>query len=406
MAARRVVITGVGVVSCIGRDKDTFWQSLCEGRCGIGPLEVDDREQLRFDRSAQIRDYDPGDYFEGKTGKQLDRFAQFALIAAREAIQDTGIQWTDELRGRTAIVTGSSLGGQDVQHESHVELFIKKGKRLHPLSIPRAMANSGASQISMEFGFTGPAFTTTTACSSSNHAIGNAYWLVRNGAADAAVTGGSEAPFSLAHLKGWEALRVIAPDTCRPFALGRQGMVLGEGGAMLVIETLEGAKARGARIYAEIVGFGMSADASHITQPTAEGPAKALAAALADAKLDPRQVDHINGHGTGTLANDPKEAEAIRRVFGEHTDRLAVSGTKSMHGHTLGAAGAIEGVAAALTLHHGVIPPTINFTEPDPDCNISVVANEARQMQAQYALSNSFAFGGLNAVLAFQRWAG
>ena len=407
MTTRRVVVTGVGVISAIGRDKDTFWQSLCEGRCGIGPMEqVERAEEIRFGNVAEVRGYDPEACFDRRELKQMDRFAQFALLAAREATQDAAIEWTDELRKRTAIVTGTSLGGQNVQHEAHDELLVKKSGRLKPLSIPRAMASSGASHISMELGLNGPVFTIVTACSSSNHAIGNAFWLIRHGVADAAVTGGSDAPFSFANLKGWEALRAVSHDTCRPFCKDRRGLILGEGGGILMLETLDAANARGARIYAEIAGFGMSSDASHITQPTAEGPEQAMRFALADAGLAPEQIDHINAHGTGTLANDPKEAEAIRRVFGEHTDRLAVTGTKSMHGHTLGAAGAIEGVTTALTLHHGVIPPTMNFTEQDPECNIPVVAHEARPLEARAALSNSFAFGGLNAVLAFRRWEG
>jgi len=391
------------VISAIGHDRDTFWQSLCAGRCGIGPMELVDQADIRFSNVAEVKGYDPEAHFDRRGLKQMDRFAQFALLAAREAIQDAGIEWTDELRRRTAIVTGTSLGGQNMQHEAHTELLINKAKRLKPLSIPRAMASSGASHISMEFGLNGPVFTVVTACSSSNHAIGNAFWMIRHGVADAAVTGGSDAPFSYANLKGWEALRAVSHDTCRPFCKDRRGLILGEGGAIMVLETLDAAVTRGARVYAEIVGFGMSSDASHITQPTAEGPEQAMRDALADGCVSPKQIDYINAHGTGTLANDPKEAEAIRRVFGEHTNELAVSATKSMHGHTLGAAGAIEGVATALTLHHGVVPPTANFTEQDPECNIPVVANEARPMEMRYALSNSFAFGGLNAVLAFRR---
>jgi nodulation protein E len=266
------------------------------------------------------------------------------------------------------------------------------------------MANAGASQIAMEFGLRGPAYTVSTACASATHAIGQAFWLVRSGAAEVAVTGGSEAPFALGHLKKWEALRVVAPDTCRPFSRDRRGMILGEGGAMMVLEPLDAARARGAAILGEVVGFGMSADAHHVTQPSAEGAALAISAALEDGGLDPEQIGYVNAHGTGTQVNDPIETAALRLVFHEHAQRLAVSSTKSMHGHALGAAGAIEAVATVLALREGVLPPTVNFTEADPECDLDVIPNEARRSQVEYALSNSFAFGGLNGVLAFRRW--
>jgi len=266
------------------------------------------------------------------------------------------------------------------------------------------MANAGASHISMEYGITGPVYTISSACSSANHAIGQGFWMVRNGTAEMAITGGSEAPFSFVHMKAWEAMRVVAPDTCRPFSKNRAGMILGEGAAIIVMEPLEAALARGAKVYAEIIGLGMSADAHHITQPSHEGAARAIRAALRDGDLHPEQLGYINAHGTGTLTNDPMETLAIRAVFGKHTERLAVSSTKSMHGHALGAAGAIEACATVFALRHGILPPTANFTELDPECDLDVIPNEARPLQVEYALSNSFAFGGLNAVLAFRRW--
>jgi len=256
----------------------------------------------------------------------------------------------------------------------------------------------------METGICGPTYTVSTACSSSNHAIGQAFWLVRSGAADAAVTGGSEAPFSMGNLRAWEAMRVVSPDTCRPFSKTRRGMVLGEGGAMLVIETLERAQARGARIYGELVGFGMSSDAHHLTQPSTEGPARAIRAALTDGGLVPEQIGYINAHGTATQANDPTETCAIRMALGPHAARVPISSTKSMHGHALGAAGALEAVATLLTLTNGILPPTANYEEPDPQCDLDVIPNQARPAAVEYALSNSFAFGGLNAVLAFRAW--
>jgi nodulation protein E len=258
----------------------------------------------------------------------------------------------------------------------------------------------------MEFGLTGATFTTSTACSSANHAMGQAFWLLRQGTIEVAITGGSEAPICYGNLKAWETMRVVSPDTCRPFSKDRTGMILGEGGAMFVMEPLEAAEARGAKIYAEICGFGMSADAHHLTMPLAGGAAKAMREAIADADLKPEQVGYVNAHGTATQANDPMESEAIRMVFGDHTDNVRVSSTKSMHGHTLGAAGAIEAAATVLGLHHGLLPPNANFNEPDPECNINVIANEALAAEPEAAISNSFAFGGLNAVVAFRRWDG
>ncbi len=403
MDRRRVVITGVGVISALGPDRSHFWRALCEGRPGITPIEGVDRTQLRFPNGAEVRGYNPLDHFDAKEAGFLDRFAQFALIAAREAVADAAIDWTDGLRERSAVVTGSCVGGQSTQDQGFVDIYLEKRGRVHPLTIPRTMANAGASHISMHFGLPGPAFTISTACSSSNHAIGQAFWMVRHGLAELAITGGSEAPFSMGLLKAWEALRVVSPDTCRPFSKNRRGMILGEGGAMLVLEPLEAAVARGARIYAELMGFGMSSDAHHITQPSTEGPTRAMRSALADAGLQPGQIGYINAHGTGTLTNDPIETRAVRSVFGPHADRLAVSSTKSMHGHSLGAAGAMEAVATALALSQGVLPPTANFTEPDPACDLDVVPNKAIRAEVEYAMSNSFAFGGLNAVLAFRR---
>ena len=404
MGKRRVVVTGVGVISALGRNGSEFWRSLREGRSGIEPMEIVDRTQLRFQNAAEVRGYNTSDYFDDKQVEFLDRFAQFALISAREAASDARIEWTPELRERTGAVTGSCMGGQTAEDQVFVELYRNQRSRVHPLSVPRVMANAGASGIAMEFGLMGPSFTLSTACSSSNHAIGQAFWMVRQGLIEMAITGGSEAPFSFGNLKAWEAIRVVAHDTCRPFSKNRSGMILGEGGAMVVLETPESARERGAQIYAEVIGFGMSSDAHHITQPSPGGAARAMRAALTDGGVVPGQIGYVNCHGTGTLANDPMEVAAIREVFGRHADQLAVSSTKSMHGHTLGAAGAIEAVATALALRHGVLPPTANFTEPDPQCDLDVIPNEAREAAVEYAMSNTFAFGGLNAVLVLRRW--
>ena len=400
----RVAITGLGAVTAVGQDVAGFWAGLRAGRSGIGPITTVDCSRLRFANGAEVPGYDPARHFSDKDLSLLDRFAQFGLLAAREAVAMAGIEWTPRLRDRTAVVTGSCLGGKITEDQVFAGVYGAEARRTHPFSIPRAMANAGASQIAMEFGLRGPSYTVSTACASATHAIGQAFWLVRSGAAEVAVTGGSEAPFAFGHLKKWEALRVVAPDTCRPFSRDRKGMILGEGGAMMVLEPLDAALARGAAILGEIVGFGMSADAHHVTQPSAEGAALAIAAALEDGGLRPEQVGYVNAHGTGTSVNDPIETQALRLVFGDHTGRLAVSSTKSMHGHALGAAGAIEAVATVLALRDGVLPPTANFTAADPECDLDVIPNEARRADAEYAVSNSFAFGGLNGVLAFRRW--
>jgi nodulation protein E len=400
---RRVVITGTGAISALGRNTTEFAESLRAGRCGIAPIESCDMSQLRFGNGAEVKGYTHAPYFDDRRADFMDRFAQFAVIAAREAVTDAGIQWTPELRETAAIITGSCVGGQSTEDIGFTEVYKLGHNRVHPLTIPKTMANAGASHISMEFGITGPAFTISTACSSAGHAIGQAFSMVRSGMVDLAITGGSEAPFSFGILKAWEAMRVVSPDTCRPFSKDRKGMILGEGAAMFVIEPLEAALARGARIHAEIVGFGMSSDACHITQPSSEGAARAMRAALRDAALAPEQIGYINAHGTATLANDPTETAAIRSIFGAHANRLPVSSTKSMHGHALGAAAALECLAAIIALRDGVLPPTANFNQPDPECDLDVIPNCAREAQVEYAMSNSFAFGGLNAVLVLRK---
>jgi nodulation protein E len=400
----RVVITGVGVISALGLDAAGFAASLQAGRSGIGPLTGPYAPQLRFPNAAEVRDYAPEAYFESKDLGFMDRFAQFAVIAAREAVAQAGIEWTGQLREQTAIVTGSCMGGRGAEEAGYWELFHNNRTRVHPLTIPLGMSNAGASHISMQFGIEGPAYTISTACASSAHAIGQAFWMVRSGAAPLALAGGSESPMFLGGLKAWEAMRVVSKDTCRPFSADRTGLIVGEGGAMLVLEPLEAALARGAKPLAEIVGFGMSADASHITQPTVEGPSRAMRMALRDAALAPEQVGYINAHGTATETNDRIETAAIRAVFGSHADRLAVSSTKSMHAHTLGAAGALEAVASISALQTGILPPTIHYNKPDPACDLDVIPNTARHRQVEACLSNSFAFGGLNAVLAFKAY--
>lgn len=398
------MVTGAGVISAIGKDKESFWDSIVNCRSGIRPYEMVDATAIRFKNGAEVKDYDPSVYFEPKDLDLADRFAQFAVIAAREAMQQSGLTISPEMQTRSAVICGTSIGGVVAQEKAYIDLY-KDGKtRVHPLSIPRTMPNSAASLVSMEFGITGPVFTISTACASSNHAIGNAFWLVRNGVCDMALAGGSETPFTYTFLKSWEAIRVVAPDTCRPFSKDRQGMILGEGGGMLVLETLESAQARGAKILAEIAGFGMSSDASHITKPDQLGAERALRMALADGGIDPEEVDYINAHGTGTAVNDSMEIGAVKNVFGEHSRKLAISSTKSLHGHILGGTSAVEAVATILAIQHDILPPTANYNEIDPDCDLDVVPNASRPRTIRCALSNSFAFGGLNAVVAFRKY--
>jgi nodulation protein E len=401
---RRVVITGLGTLSALGPNAHEFWTGLSEGRTGIRPLTGFDDDNLGFSSGAQIVGYDEQQHFDRKGCAAVDRFAQLFVVAAREAIHSSGIVFGPELQRMTGVITGSCLGGQSTHEDAYAEVYQDKRSRLGPFMIPRAMDNAGASRLTIEYGIRGPSFTVSTACASSAHAVGLAYWLVRQGMIDAAVTGGSEAPFTWVNLKAWEGLRVVSPDVCRPFSKDRRGLILGEGGAALVLETLDHAMARGARVLAEIVGCGMSADANHLTMPEADGPAFALEKCLSDAGLRPEDIDYINAHGTGTRANDAVETRAVRQVFGAHADRLAISSTKSMHGHTLGAAGAIESAATVLAVRHGLVPPTIAYNEPDPECDLDNVPNTARPLAIDYALSSSFAFGGLNVALAFRRW--
>lgn len=399
----RVAVTGLGLVCALGNNVAECWSRLGAGCCGILPLEDPGSPPYKFSRGAQASAFHPLDHFSEKDLLLLERFAQLAAVAAREAVAQSGLTFTGELADRSAVITGSSIGGQFSEEDGYIRLYREKNSRIAPLTIPRTMSNAGASRISLEFGIHGPVYTVSTACSSSNHALGQAFSMVRSGQAIAAIAGGSEAVFAEGLLRAWEAMRVVSPDVCRPFSVDRRGLSLGEGAGMLVLENWDHAKARGIPILGEIVGFGMSSDAHHITQPCVEGPVKSMQWALRDAGLSAGRIGYINAHGTGTLANDLIESQAIRQVFGAQVDSLPVSSTKSMHGHTLGAAGAIEAIATLLTLRHGIIPPTVNFTTLDPACSLDVVANEARAAAPEYALSNTFAFGGLNVSLVFQR---
>jgi len=395
----RVVITGIGVVSPAGLTLDDFWSALVAGRSAIGPLTLVPLERLNTRIAAQVSNFDPGEHFKDKQVNYLDRFSQFAVVAARSALQDAGLTISPELALTAAVAVGNSAGGQTSVDESYWKLYGQSSPRVSPLTIPKWMVNAAASQVSMQLGLKGPTWTVATACASGTHAIGQAFHMLRSGQAPVALAGGTEACITVGTLKCWEALRVLTPDTCRPFSKTRSGIVLGEGAAMLLLETRDSAVKRGARIYAEILGFGQSADAGDILSADAEGCARAMQAALDDAKVRPDEIAYVNAHGTGTDVNDRTETQAVRKVFADHADRLAVSSIKAVLGHSLGASGALEAAATALALHTQTIPPTANFEGPDPDCDLDCVPNVARQATLRKAMSNSFAFGGLNAVV-------
>ena len=418
---RRVVITGAGILCALGHNAGECWSALREGHTGIAPVRSLDLDGLRFHNGAEVRGFAATEHFEASRCDLLDRFAQFAVVAARQAVREAGYdppahfcqrqaevghQNNSYNNRNVAVVTGTSMGGQTSLDRGFAAIYKEGRPRPHPFTIPLTMYNAGASQIAMEMGITGPAFTIATACASATHAIGQAFWMVRSGAVQAAICGGSEAPFSPGILRAWEAMRVVSPEVCRPFSRDRKGLTLGEGAAIFFLEPAQRAVERGSKILGEVIGFGMSADAGHLTLPSIDGPAAAMQAALDDARIAPAEVDYINAQGTGTVANDVTETRAIRRVFDNHASQLAVSSTKSMHGHALGASGALEAFATTMALREGVLPPTANFTEADPECDLDVVPNVPRQKAIHAALSNSFAFGGLNAVLALRRWDG
>ena len=401
----RVVVTGWGVVSPIGNNAADYWRAIAAGISGLGPPTLAPIDQLSQKVVAEVKDFAPQAHFSNRQLAIMDRVAQFGVVAAREAIARSGLAFPDGLGERTATIIGTASGGPTTQDENYRKLYQEGARRMPPLAIPRLMVNAASSQISMHFGLTGPAFTVASACASATHAIGIAFQMVRSGAVACAVTGGAEASIAFGPLKLWEAMRIMAPDACRPFSKDRNGMILGEGAGILVIEALDAADARGAEILGEIVGFGMSADAKDITNPDEAGMARAMDGALVDAGLGPQDIQYVNAHGSGTVANDETETKAIKRVFGAHADTLAISSTKSMIGHALGACGALELIATLMGMRESVAPPTIGYLGRDPACDLDYVPNEARTLAMDCALSNSFAFGGLNAVLAARRFA-
>ncbi len=399
----RVVVTGIGVVSPVGSTHDKFWSALVEARSGIGPISMVPTDRLTTRIAAQVLDFDAAHHFNNKQESQLDRFSQFAVVAARAAVRDAQLDLNEETALQTATIVGSGTGGQNSVDESYYKFYGQDAPRIHPLTIPRLMINAAVSQITIDLGTKGPTYTTASACASGTHAIGQAFQLVRTGQVPIALAGGTEACLTVGSIKCWEALKVLSADTCRPFSKTRSGLVLGEGAAMFVLETRERAMARSAPIYAELLGFGMSADARDIIALDPDGAARAMLAALNDAKVNREDIDYVNAHGTGTIMNDRSETVALRKAFGESAERLAVSSSKGVLGHSLGAAGALEFAATTLALYKQTIPPTANFEEADPDCDLDFVPNSARNARVEYAMSNSFAFGGLNAVLVLGR---
>jgi len=402
----RVVVTGLGAVTPLGHTVASYCENLKAGVSGLGPVTLAATpEELTQKVAAEVKGFEPLKHFPDRQLSTLDRISQFAVVAAREAIAQAGITFDMPLSVRTATIVGTGAGGLTTQDDSFRRIYLEKRTRVFPLSIPKLMVNAPASQISMACGLRGPAFAVASACASATHAIGIAFHMVRAGSVDCAVTGGAEACITFGTLRGWEAMRVMSPDVCRPFSKDRMGLILGEGAAMMVLEPLERAQARGAEILGEIVGFGMSADAADLTAPDQGGMVRAMQGAFADANLAPQDIQYVNAHGTGTAANDEAETKALHEAFGPHAAKLAISSTKSMVGHALGAAGALELVATLLAIRDGVVPPTMGYLEPDPACDLDYVPNTARKMPIDAAVSNSFAFGGLNAVLAVKKFA-
>ena len=400
---KRVVITGAGTINALGHSVAETMTAMAEGRCGIGPLVFRDVERLSIQIGGQVRGFEADGRYNRQQMSLYDRFTQFTLAAAAEAIAQSGITFSGELAAKSGVVLGTAGGGVSTWDDSYRSVYEDGKNRVHPFVVPKLMNNAAASHVSMEYNLKGPSFTVSTACASSNHAMAQAFQMVRTGMAPAMVTGGSESMLCFGGVKAWEGLRVMSKDACRPFSANRNGMVQGEGAGIFVFEEYEHARARGAEILCEVAGFAMSSDATDIVMPSKNGAARAIAGALSDARLNPAEVGYINAHGTGTAANDKTECAAVADVFGPHADKLMISSTKSMHGHLIGGTGAVELLACIMALRDGVIAPTIGYEEADPDCALDVVPNEARDAKVNVALSNAFAFGGMNAVLALRK---
>ena len=401
---KRVVITGAGTINALGHTVNETFEAMREGRCGIAPVTFRDVERLSIQIGGQVRNFTPEEVFNRQQLVLYDRFTQFSLLAAKEALEQSGLVFTGELAATSGVVLGTAGGGVSTWDDNYRAVYEEGKNRVHPFVVPKLMNNAAASHISMEYNLKGPSFTVSTACASSNHAMAQAFQLVRSGMSPAMVTGGSESMLCFGGVKAWEGLRVMSRDACRPFSANRNGMVQGEGAAIFVFEELENAKARKAEILAEVVGYAMSSDAADIVMPSKQGAERAIAGALKNAGLNPEDVGYINAHGTGTAANDKTECAAVATVFGRHADDLMISSTKSMHGHVIGGTGAVELLACIMALRDSVVAPTIGYEEADPECALDVVPNIAREASVSVALSNAFAFGGLNAVIALRKF--
>ena len=398
----RVVITGAGTINALGGSVSETLQAMREGQLGIGPLQMRDLDRLSVKIGGQIKDFDPETHFDRQKLALYDRVTQLVLLASREAMAQSGLEITEELSETTGVVLGTAAGGMNTWDDNFRSVYEEGKNRVHPFVVPKLMTNAAASHLSMAYNIKGPSLTVSTACASSNHAIGLAFQMVRSGMAQVMLAGGGDAMLTFGGIKAWEGLRVMSKTACRPFSANRSGMVQGEGAGVFVLETYEGAKARGAEILAELIGFSMTSDAGDIVMPNQQGAVRAIRGALRDARLDPQDIGYINAHGTGTAANDKTECAAVTEVFGAHAPALMMSSTKSMHGHLIGGTGAVELLACLMALRDGVIAPTIGYEQPDPNCAVDVVPNVARQANVTAALSNAFAFGGMNAVLALK----
>jgi len=403
--ARRVVVTGMGVVTPIGLNVPDFWASMHAGKSGVSELGGFPLEDLKILIAAQIKDFDPKarlkHFQRDKLVLHADRYSWFAAAAADEAVKQSGLEFPIANPYRSACIIGSGAGGLVTYEQSYRALFLEGKRATHPLTLLRIIGSSASAHVGIEFGIRGPTFATCSACSTATHAIGIARDYIKNGVVDVAIAGASESVINYGTMKAWQALHVLSPEGCFPFAKKRNGTVLGEGAGVLVMESYEHAKARGAKILAEIVGYGMSSDAKDMVNPDIEGPKEAIRMALDDAQLSPSDIQYLNAHGTGTTINDANETRAIKAVFGNHAKTVAISSTKSMTGHPLGAGGGIEAAACIKAMEENWVPPTIGLDEPDPECDLDYIPNVGRKLDVTYAMSNSFAFGGLNAVLIF-----
>ena len=400
---KRVVITGAGTINALGLNVPDTFAAMKNGTCGIGQLEFRDVERLSIQIGGQVKNFPPPERYNRQQLSLYDRFTQFTLDAAGQAIAQSGLVFSGELSAKAGVVLGTAGGGVSTWDDNYRAVYEEGKNRVHPFVVPKLMNNAAASHVSMEYNLKGPSFTVSTACASSNHAMAQAFAMVRSGMAPAMVTGGSESMLCFGGVKAWEGLRVMSRDACRPFSANRNGMVQGVGAGIFVFEDYDHARARGADILCEVAGFAMTSDASDIVMPSKAGAARAMQGALQDARINADEVGYINAHGTGTAANDKTECAAVADVFGPHADRLMISSTKSMHGHLIGGTGAVELLACIMALRDGVIAPTIGYQEPDPECALDVVPNEARDAEVSVVLSNAFAFGGLNAVIALRK---